>query len=446
MCGIVGIMAHNGTMPVGYQKIFKELLIANTLRGDDSTGVLSLVGKKKLLLYKDIVDGYALAQTQGYNEVVHKHTQNHRFLLGHNRAATAGSITKDEAHPFTFDKVIGVHNGTISSFGIWQNREPDMANFSVDSQKLYYLINKHGVDEVLKGIYGSYALVYYDRRTKTINFIRNRERPLIFAKGPNNSLFWASEKGMLQWILERNRIHNVVYEVLPEDTLWTYKISDTTKRAERARVGVVEYQHYNAGYRVNNPYSRKNKYRQNQRRLPTIIGPDNYYTSAEEEEDIDCRKEHLGKFCYQGFVGHKLIITGYLETYPFRKFVVHDAQRVDYNNFRNHLLKFKPKYWDKHEKQYVVAIADIQVQPELPKTEERPKTEDLIVGPHGTLVPATEFNLLVQHGCINCGETLGAADADDIYWTEEIEARPICGGCATEWAMMEPKLFDEKVH
>ena len=229
-------MSHNNRMPFGYTKVFREMLIADTIRGDDSTGMCSLVGKKKLTIFKEPYDGVTFVYQRPFISNIEKNKGNHKFLLGHNRAATVGSIDKDSAHPFLFSGLCGVHNGTIYDFGKWENKDLDMHNYKVDSQQLYYLINKYGLKETLDEVNGAYALSYYDIKNKSMNFVRNSERPLWFAH-THEGMFWASERDMLEWILRRNRIYSGTYEMLPEHTLWSFDVDDTKTRRELKDVG-----------------------------------------------------------------------------------------------------------------------------------------------------------------------------------------------------------------
>lgn len=441
MCGIIGVMAHNGQLPMNYQKAIKELLWADTVRGEDSTGILSLVGKKKLMLYKEPIDGYNFTFSEGFRNVIYKHMNNHKFILGHNRAATIGAVTKDSAHPFQFSGLVGVHNGTISSFGRWQNKEADMHQYEVDSQQLYFLINKHGVDEVLKEVYGSYALVFYDRKHKTLNFVRNADRPLWFCKTERNALFWASERDMLEWVLKRNNITNRTFEMLPTHTLWSFKINDTTKKTERQDVGrrpAITYstgQHYPSGNRW--------RRHQQQRNLPAVsnaptpissrVDP-SYGGNIYQTPTPDCRKEYTGRFERTGYHGGQHCIFGHLAEEPYSEFVVKGTNNLDYQRWVGTLLLFKPLYYDKILKRFVVRYEDIEEYCLADDGDYDDYAEvGFVTGPRGVYVSHKEFNELVQHGCIGCGEVLDVDDSEDIFWSDETPSQPICPNCVQEY-------------
>ena len=78
------------------------------------------------------------------------------------------------------------------------------------------LIDLHGIRNALKMIddkKDAYALVTYDKVTRTVTFVRNKQRSLYFSVNENTSvLYYASEVGFLQAALSRRGIkHSPVY-------------------------------------------------------------------------------------------------------------------------------------------------------------------------------------------------------------------------------------------
>lgn len=144
-----------------------------------------------------------------------------RALIGHNRSATVGKIVRKNAHPFEFDKVVGVHNGTLRNKWVLEKH----GDYDTDSEALYANINHYGVEAAIEKLDGAYTLVWYDKEDTTINFLRNKERPLyvVFSKD-KKLVFWASEKWMLWGPLARREI--VLDEVmeLPIDEHWCLAI------------------------------------------------------------------------------------------------------------------------------------------------------------------------------------------------------------------------------
>jgi hypothetical protein len=139
-----------------------------------------------------------------------------KVIAGHCRFGTKGAVTSANAHPFVFSNVTGMHNGTLSKHigkprvrinkdtkkkGKWEEIE------ETDSEAFFRFLNDHTLLEALSEIQdntSAYAFVWYDKRDQTLNMVRNDRRPLWIAQTSMNTLYWASEKEMLEFILNRN--------------------------------------------------------------------------------------------------------------------------------------------------------------------------------------------------------------------------------------------------
>jgi hypothetical protein len=150
---------------------------------------------------------------------------NSKILIGHNRFGTVGGNSSRNAHPFVFDNVVGVHNGTIQ----YSDRKvlKDHDKFDTDSEAIYYNISELGPKEALKDLKGAWSLVWWDRVEHKLNFLRNKERPMYWTLSETGKeLYWASESGMLQAVLARHSVkHGAVYGT-PEDTMLSFTIPD----------------------------------------------------------------------------------------------------------------------------------------------------------------------------------------------------------------------------
>lgn len=229
MCGIVGVagdLSHSG------RKAFKLLLMLDTIRGPHSTGVVTVKNK-------DVnIDKYLGTPWDFFpraTERFTKGTPDHgaQILIGHNRYATLGGITADNAHPFNHGNIYGVHNGTLTYSG-QKNVDPDN-KFGTDSEAIMYQLDKIGLVETYKKLIGAWALVWYDKSEKRVNFIRNKERPLYYAISEDGKmLFWASEDWMIDQACYTHGIK--LREILQFEEDIPYK----TRWSKKDGIGLIE--------------------------------------------------------------------------------------------------------------------------------------------------------------------------------------------------------------
>jgi len=196
MCGIVAIA--NGPIKVGGDWI-TQALYADAVRGWDSTGLIA-VRDGKPSYYKRALPAADFINTRVYKRMVSTSAQ---AFIGHNRAATIGSVSDNTAHPFQFDHITGVHNGTLD-YG-WRDTLKDGKKFDVDSEALIYNIALNGVEDAVKKASGAFAIIYHDARDNTLNVIRNDERPMFYGRMNYKDDKWVfgSEAGLIEWITER---------------------------------------------------------------------------------------------------------------------------------------------------------------------------------------------------------------------------------------------------
>lgn len=203
MCGIVGIASgySNGFSPTELDT-FKELLFLDTVRGWDSTGVFGVTYHNNVHIAKDAVTGGEFVRTQEYKNLHSDMLMTGIFMVGHNRAATRGTVKPENAHPFWVDdKIILVQNGTY--FGNHQHHK----NTEVDTEAIAHVIaEEDDIAKALNKINASYALVWYNVHNKTLNLIRNEYRPLFVARTKHGGMLWASEGDMLAYVAGRNKL------------------------------------------------------------------------------------------------------------------------------------------------------------------------------------------------------------------------------------------------
>ena len=176
MCGIVGyITTQNEIYENARRGFFKYALMLDTLRGPDSTGVITVSKKFTVNRYKTLSSGFRMATSAAFDDNV----PNGWGAIGHNRSATIGDITVDNAHPFKFGRISLVHNGTLNNRG--RNFRTFDNTLEVDSMQIAKAIADVPPKEatrILELIDGDFALVWVDERDRSINMARNTGRPM----------------------------------------------------------------------------------------------------------------------------------------------------------------------------------------------------------------------------------------------------------------------------
>lgn len=197
MCGLVGV---GGVITNNHEKAFRQLLIIDSLRGADSTGAAFIGMDGDWDVVKNTGDPFQLLDMKSFDG---RMARKNIALIGHNRFATQGTVNKKNAHPFEFQDIVGAHNGTILN----KYHIPDGQGFDVDSAAILHSFNKNGVEPTISKCNGAWALTWWDKRDKTMNFLRNDERTLFYAITENNqTIMWASESWMLTIAAGRNDI------------------------------------------------------------------------------------------------------------------------------------------------------------------------------------------------------------------------------------------------
>jgi predicted glutamine amidotransferase len=215
MCGLVGCA---GNLTKKEEDAFRNMLVFDSVRGEHSTGVAALNKDLDVLIAKTVGDPFQLFETPGYEQISR---QKNFVLIGHNRYATTGKISRRNAHPFEVGNTIGAHNGTLTN----KHSLLDGSKFDVDSEALFHHIEDKGVEDALSIARGAYALSFFNRNNNTINLVRNKERPLYVAlSDTKHAIFWASEKWILSVALSRNDIKYAEIRELPEHTIMSVVI------------------------------------------------------------------------------------------------------------------------------------------------------------------------------------------------------------------------------
>jgi len=208
MCGHVGFVNRGNGYLADYDTWFKQALYCGALRGVHGTGIVGVSSLNQMSMYKRALAASDFLELAATKKII---TGTNKALLGHNRYATQGGVSCENSHPFKVEHITLLHNGTLTS-----HRSLAGGNtFTVDSEALAaHLAVSETYKEALEEVDGAYALVWHNANNDTINFARNDDRALYlgFHYGKDGdiktgqTIFYASEKGMLEWLCARNNI------------------------------------------------------------------------------------------------------------------------------------------------------------------------------------------------------------------------------------------------
>lgn len=248
MCGLVGLITKKSNGFTQKQKeLFNTLLFVDMLRGEDSTGAFVLRNNGELSMAKDSLDAVSFCKTKEYQDLLSDAFFRGAAMIGHNRKATRGSITAENAHPFIVDdRICLVHNGTL-----YEDHKKH-ADVDVDSHAIAHLLAKHDVEEVINTIKGAFALIWYDAKDETLNFLRNNDRPLYWAE-LEDSWVWASEDSMLEFAAKRCGVTFTEQPtLLKPHTLCSYKLKGGSFTITNTDIKIVPKMVSQPVYQYNN--------------------------------------------------------------------------------------------------------------------------------------------------------------------------------------------------
>lgn len=432
MCGHFGYITKEPTKEyLKRKKYFTQMLVWDTVRGEDSTGIFLKDHEGNEWTYKRALDGYDFSRLSVVRSGLVRHEC--AVAMGHNRAATRGTVTANNAHPFEQGNIVMTHNGTLTNFYNMKGSR----DFTVDSEWLCWAINEFGIDEVAEMATGAFALAYYDKSTDKFYLMTNGERTLSFAIAKDDStMYYASEGDMLSAMCFRN-------DISLKDNSWL-----------ACDKGVL-YE-----FDVNNP----SEWSSRELKLKTYAPPVTHSSFPRTQKALTGKKRtfrsvidsigmHLGQSLSLAFLDsdeEKLSID-FLILKPEDAYAEHPNITVRYVCKSSEEFYFILNSADKVINAFVqagledIASKEVHVYIRTPKPSEESLPEDIyddapftnmIVGPGRILIPVGEFKALCSDGCWQCKEDISEKDAEEVHWTTPMKGaqpEPICPKCVEDW-------------
>ena len=247
--------------------LFKDMLICDSIRGEDSTGAFAVKGNGNSNFLKLATHPFNLVKSKEWKDFAQDSYLSGRAVVGHNRKATEGLVSNKNTHPFTFGNIVLVHNGQINNYrSLLPQAQRDKLGVDVDSHAAAVLIARNEPERIISEMTGAFTFVWYDVLKKHLNFIRNEERPLAFAN-TDNRIFFASEIGMLSWLLPR-RGEKIQLSNIKPGVLLTVDLSENESKTTTKHIMLYKDRPIVMGY---NHTIKGSDLQRNRSRVPEIV-------------------------------------------------------------------------------------------------------------------------------------------------------------------------------
>lgn len=424
MCGIWGVVSKTNNLTVtDVDKILPNLLIAGNLRGTDGAGLFSINKDFSTKISKKAGNSFHLLFSKDFEEHKKDIWINGLAYFGHNRAATKGEIKDKNTHPFETKNIILIHNGTVIS-GLNEYEK----THDVDSAALAHMIENEGMYETSKNVSMAYALIWYDKRDKTLHFCRNNERPLTIIE-TSSGYYFVSEPAMMRWILERHS-EKIVNEV-PVKPLIEYVVDLQNQDIRQHELTTKQYTSYNnygyqsGSYTPVKPEPKVEDLMKFANKLVTF--------KIDQKVKIHDNNKNDAFFAYYGKTSTGIDI----------KFQTKRDLGEEYNKEVYEGYGLSPE--KSGNKLYLLIKAKTVKRPKEPAIVNTDDDEDALtildLG-DGNSMTVADFKSKMKYGCAMCNSKLFENNAQ--FYTESPDSDGIfCDRCSAEF-LSDPKAFKDR--
>lgn len=440
MCGHFGyITSKPKTGTKARKDFFRDMLVFDTPRGIDSTGIYLHENKDKSVLYKRALAGYDFARMGNVSRMISMIDP--RVAMGHNRAATKGTVNDENAHPFVDDGVVMTHNGTLTNF--W-SLKAHSAEFDVDSALICNRISTGKFFNFCKEAEGAFALAWYDTKEDKFYLFNNGKRSLCFAISEDgDTMYYGSEGDMMSLAAYRNdnKFKGDEWIIVEEGMLFTFEpdkpseyTSEEIELKKPQPVGGSGRRSYNNN---NSPkiidYTKKPTFRE----VLTKMG-----LKRGDELQLEWNNSHSE----YGRHTHEFTVLNKEEVYS-----KHHSVKVIY------ICKDEEELYSllAHADNILIGEVDAalevagqssaylyvtnikETELELPnkegdtKPKRKNKAHDYYPANGGVYIPKKVFLEKIKDGCSQCREPLDIGDATIMEWLDE--SSPLCPGCSSAY-------------
>lgn len=418
MCGLVAYLRGKKSVTLSdYRDVFTQMLYADTFRGFDSTGVFlgdgNTFAHEQTLSFKKALAAPDFLQTKMAERMI-KAMMDYDIAVGHNRAATRGGVLDSTAHPFNFEYVVGVHNGTLNTYAHLNKEE----KFTVDSEALFSAINREGFENISDQINGAFALIWYDKFEDNLKVARNDDRPLYMLKIKNHDdVIICSESKMGEWILGRNAFG--VESVMPFESghLYTFHPGFPTEfEKKKVKLYTPPVTTYYSGKKATPVQTHKGGTQQQKESKTETF--EAISVGKEASMYVNEIKETSTNFFH---------ISGYIDagSYPSANVYVargtapFNIEDIDIGDVVNGVVTT------------IRPLGDTGMNITMNAIGSRKDMEVILFkGPKGNMVEQAEWDELTKHGCAQCQDNL-IESGDVAFWTHSNQ--PICINCEDDF-------------